>query len=424
MRIVYQHRTLADGAEGIHIREIVRALEQLGHDVTLIGPAAARRPAGLGQTSRSPWSWRGSMRLPQSLRRLLEIAYNLVTYGRSRRALRRERPDFVYERYSCFSVGGVLAAAHARTPLILEVNATHTGKWGSRHVLCFPGLARRMERYVLNQASGIVVVSQALRDDLIESGIPAEKIRVSPNAIDPEVIAALDVQAARAEVRRRLQLDDRTVVGFVGSLRRWHGVDLLAEAARQLAHEDPNIAFLIVGSGELADELREQVRISGLRDRVILTGGVAHAEVFPLIAAMDITVMPDSNEFGSPMKILEYMALGKTTVAPRLGPIEELIEDGQTGRLFTRRSVTELLACLRELAADPRQRERLGQNARRHVLAERTWRKNAEQIVDLYQAVSARGVPHALPGTRGTGGPRGAATRPTEPITTMENSRP
>lgn len=424
MRIVYQHRTLADGAEGIHIREIVRALEQLGHEVTLICPAAARRPVGLRQTPRSPWSWRGRLRLPQGVRRVLEIAYNLVTYVRSRRALRRERPDFVYERYSCFSVGGVLAAAHTGIPLILEVNATHTGKWGSPLALFFPGLARRMERYALNQASGIIVVSQALRDDLVQSGIPAEKICVSPNAIDPEVIAAVDVPAARAEVRRRLHLGDRIVVGFAGSLRRWHGVDLLAEAARQLAHQDPNVAFLIVGWGELAAELRDQVRTSGLQDRVMLTGGVPHSEVFPLIAAMDITVMPDSNEWGSPMKILEYMALGKTTVAPRLGPIEELIEDGRTGRLFTRRSVAELVACLRDLAADPRQRERLGQNARRHVLAERTWRKNAEQIVELYQAVTASGVPKAHPTPRGTGGPRGAATLSTEPITTMENSQP
>jgi glycosyltransferase involved in cell wall biosynthesis len=92
-------------------------------------------------------------------------------------------------------------------------------------------------------------------------------------------------------------------------------------------------AFLLVGDGEHRGDLESACRAEGLLGRVRFTGRKAHAQVPPLVAAMDIAVLPDSNGYGSPMKLFEYLAMGKAVVAPRVGPVEEIVRDGENGLL-------------------------------------------------------------------------------------------
>ncbi|MGB7328754.1 MAG: glycosyltransferase family 4 protein, partial [Rubripirellula sp.] len=177
-------------------------------------------------------------------------------------------------------------------------------------------------------------------------------------------------------------------VGFVGSLRQWHGIDFFAEAMVKIAKECDHAKFVIVGRGEYEEELRRIVESGGIQNKVQLVGAVPHSEVYPLIAAMDIGVMPDSNEFGSPMKILEYMGMGCVPVGPRLGPIEELIEDGVTGRIFTRRDQDSFVEVMNELLRDDTMRQRISLNAAEHVVCNRTWEINAQDIIDLVHHVA------------------------------------
>ena len=144
------------------------------------------------------------------------------------------------------------------------------------------------------------------------------------------------------------------------------------------------MVFLLIGDGPTYNQVRETIEKQGLEKKILLTGQVAHAEIQNHIALFDIAVMPDSNNYGSPMKILEYMAMEKPVIAPRLGPLEDIIIDGNNGLLFTPRDVNQLSLKISELLKDDQRRSILGKNARQTIVDRHNWYCNAEKILDLY----------------------------------------
>ena len=389
LRILYHHRTRGDGAEGVHINEMITAFRELGCHVDLCCPRASRRPPGLslGMTGMSLAESQGFLGWLRLLRRQgLELAYNLVSLGRLVVQLVRQRPDFIYERYSPYHIAGIIGAGVFRVPLVLEVNSTYGGRFPRRR-LAFPRLCAWMEKLALRRASLVAVVSHPLRECVMDRGVSASRLVVTPNAVNELAIRRVTIDRVSARVAIGIPAD-RVVVGFVGSLRRWHGVDLLIDVIPEVLKASPETMFLIVGSGELEAELRALAQRPGLEGRLLLTGGVAHEQVGPLLMAMDVGIMPDSNEWGSPMKILEYMAYGRTTVAPRYAPVEEILEDGRTGILFQPRDQAALRDAIIRACGDPALRAALGQAAREYVLTQRRWTDNARLVLDALQSSS------------------------------------
>ena len=127
-------------------------------------------------------------------------------------------------------------------------------------------------------------------------------------------------------------------------------------------------------------DIEQQAARLGVRDRLTVTGLIPHEDVPAWLARIDIAVLADSNDYGSPMKIFEYMAAGKAIVAPDYGPVLEVLQNGSTGVVFPRGDVGALQEALSELVADPALRRRLGENARVSVLREHTWARNAERL--------------------------------------------
>ena len=179
-----------------------------------------RQLGGLGFGSASPPSFIASSR----------SRYNIASYLAVRRAVRTKKPDLVYERYSSFSFGGMLASVRAGIPVILEVNLTYTGAFGSDHPVHFMSIARKIESFAFRRSTGIAVVSEPLRTSLVEMGGAKEKIIVTRNAINDAFVKSFDIDRTRHEIRSQLGWTDNLIVGFVGSLRSWHGVDLLMGA--------------------------------------------------------------------------------------------------------------------------------------------------------------------------------------------------
>ncbi len=360
---------------------MVYALEHLGHTVRVICPGAARRDPGL-QPSHAKKVHTGSIR-SKALTQVLELAYNTVTYARAWRGIRAMRPAFVYERYTPLNFGGVLAAKHLGTPIILEVNATYAGKLGCDIQVAYPKTLARIEKSVLNWADGIIVVSEPLRDCVVERIIDPSKVLVTPNAINLNRLENLDVRSTRDRIRKKYHIRQGFVVGFVGSMRRWHGLDFLAESMADVLSRWSDTHFLLVGTGEMESELRAYVSEHGLSEHVTITGAVPHEEVYPILSAIDVGVSPDTPPYASPMKLLEYMALGAVPVAPDYPPIREIISDGRTGLIFPPRSKLDFVECIVGLAENRSLLQSLGNAAKEEVLKERTWTKNAQSIIDL-----------------------------------------
>ena len=386
MRILYHHRTRGDGAEGIHITEIVNAFRELGHEVMVICPKVAKREAGLEAShAKKVHSGRKFRTL---LKQTAEFAYNAVTYSRANWGIRTFRPVFIYERYTPLNFGGVLAAKRSGVPLILEVNATYAGRLGCDIEMAYPGMAKWAEKRVFQWADGIVVVSGPLGECVLDRTADPDKIAITPNAISLNKVNKLDPVQERHKIRQRYGIQQGFVVGFVGSMRRWHGLDFLADCIPSILEQHPDTHFLLVGTGEMESELREFVAQRNLRAHVTITGAVRHDEVYPLIATLDLGLSPDTPRYASPMKLLEYMALGAVPIAPDYLPIREIIEHDKTGLIFAPRNAEQFIGSIIRLAKEPEFRNALSQAARAEVVERRNWGRNASEILSLLSRVA------------------------------------
>jgi len=368
----------------VHLLGMARAFERAGLEVAIVSPPGvevgnpgARPDRGAGL--RRIW-WTLAEKVPEFFFELMEIAYNVPAYFRLRRALREPGTVALYERYAFFGVAGALAAKSAGVPLVLEVNyTTETPLYRRRSRLLRP-LAARAERYVFRRADRIAAVSTQLTREVAAGGIPAGSIVMVPNAADPSRFRA---EVSGDAVRARYGFENARVIGFTGAFFPWHGLALLLEALPELFRVIPNAAALLIGEGPERASLEEKARRDGLAGRVRFAGWIGHEELPAHVAAFDVAVMPDSNDYGSPMKIYEYMAMGKPVVAPRLGPLEDGIRDGDTGLLFKPRDAAALRESLAALLQDDARRAAMGARAREHVLQNHTWDRNAARILEL-----------------------------------------
>jgi glycosyltransferase involved in cell wall biosynthesis len=305
MKILYHHRTLGDGAEGIHVAEMIKAFRALGHEVQVISLIGEETNTRSGSQRR--WS-RVSRLLPGAFYELGELAYNGPGFARISQAIRRWQPDFIYDRYVSYNYSAVWAGKRLGIPVILEVNSPYSlQKQTFDERLYFPKLCRWFERSICRTASRVLTVSTPLKHVLTSIGVPESHIVVLPNGVDPDRFHPL---IGDAEIRRQYGLERKLVVGFTGILRPWHGPELLAEAFHRIAERYPDLHLLIVGDGPSRASLEQWFADRGLSSRLTVTGRVPHAQVRRLVAAMDIAVSPRATFYSSPMKILEYMAMG------------------------------------------------------------------------------------------------------------------
>lgn len=127
----------------------------------------------------------------------------------------------------------------------------------------------------------------------------------------------------------------------------------------------------------------------GIFDNITFTGWVKHDLIPSYIAAMDITIIPNSNAYGSPMKLFEYMAMGKAVIMPRLGPIEDVATDGHNCVMFEPGDKESLKSALHDLIKDAGKRARIGHAALKTVQENHTWEKNARKIIEITEIVKA-----------------------------------
>lgn len=387
MRVLYHHRTAGRNVEGVHIRGIVGALRDLGHEVRVIsfpGADPEQEPDGTREPGKGPLA-RLATRLPGVAFEAAELAYNFVTLWRMGRAIRSFRPDFIYERYSLFLFATVWIARRRDIPLILEINDSAVVE--RVRPLYLRKLARRIERWCLTRATGLVFISTHFQQLLsAEYGALPPSV-VSPNAVD----ARFDPRAHdRDALRRRHGLEGRVVCGHIGAFAYWHGLPDFVRAMLDRLQETPALTLLLVGDGADLPAVRREVQARGLGDRVLLPGRVAHHTIPEWIACMDYAFLPDSNEYGSPMKLFELMAMGVAVVAPDYDPVAEVVEDGESGWLFPRKQLGACVEQVLSLVDRPDERARAGTMARAFVERERRWHNNAQQLLSLLPATAAR----------------------------------
>jgi glycosyltransferase involved in cell wall biosynthesis len=368
MRILYSHRIQSRDGMSVHVEELVAALRRAGHEVLVVGPGFYAR-AEFGGESRLVSLIRS--RLPGALGELAELAYNIPAYWRLRRAWREFRPELIYERYNLYYLAGAWLARRRGTLFYLEVNAPIADERSRFGGLGLPRLAHWLEGVVWRAADRVLVVTAVLGGMVAAKRVPWARIEVVPNGIDPSRFAALPERPAQP---------DPIVLGFVGFVRDWHGLD--AVIAAMAAHRGlPPISLVVVGDGPVRQALEQQAAALGIADRVHFTGLVEPTEVPRLVAGFDITLQPRVVAYASPLKLFDYMAAGRAIVAPAQPNIAEILQHDVTALLFDPDAPDALWQAILRLAEDPDLRRRLG-SAARAAIAERdhSWSGNAARV--------------------------------------------
>lgn len=395
LRILYHHRTRGEDAQGIHIRALCDAWREDGHEVRVVAPRvgnSARRGSGARPRQAAPApDARPTLfgfAVPYWLYELLALGYNVPAFLRLLLAVLRTRPDFLYERYALFNVAGVAVARLTGTPIILEVNAPLSLELRTHGDLTFRRLAEVIERSLCRSATRTLVVSEAMAEVLVGLGVPRAQLEVMPNGVDSRRFHP-GVQPGDIRARHGIP-ESAPVVGFVGWIRPWHGVDRLIDAVAALREEQPDLALLVVGDGPAVPALQRQVEALGLGQAVHFTGPVPAENVPQHIAAVDIAVQPDVTGYASPIKLFEYLALGRAVVAPDRPNIREVVTDGANAALFKAEDTASLTEALRGLVTDRDRRRRLAASAAA-LINERgyTWRRNARRVIELAMDDSA-----------------------------------
>jgi glycosyltransferase involved in cell wall biosynthesis len=383
MKILYHHRTRSRDGQAVHIEELVAALRGLGHEVIMVAPPGTER-AEFGDEGGAVAMLKRL--LPHVVYELLEMGYSWVAWRRLRRAYLEHRPDVLYERYNLFLVAGAWLKQRYGLPLLLEVNAPLAAERKEYDGLGLEGLARWSERSTWAAADRVLAVTDELRKMIAAEGVPAAKIVVIPNGVDQ---AKFTATLSAEEAKRRLGLAGATVLGFTGFVRSWHGlervVDIIAENGGA-----GDLRLLVVGDGPARPEIEARAAAKGVGDRVIFTGIVDRERVASHVAAFDVALQPAIVSYASPLKLFEYMALGRAIVAPRQPNIEEVLLDGENAILFDPEERGAFEAAIRRLLADPALRSSLGAGAAASIDRQGlTWRRNAERVVALFEELSA-----------------------------------
>lgn len=385
LRILYHHRTLGDGAEGIHIRELVNAFRDLGHTVQVVALVGECDPTPNSDVRHSQqesrWSNLSSL-LPGVIYEFAEIGYNIVGRRNIQNAIRRFKPDLIYDRYNSYSTAAVSVGRKFDIPVFVEVNAplAYERRVYEGRRLHLSRLARRYESFICNSANHVFAVSTPLKEFLIsEYTVPVQRITVLPNGAD---LNKFDHQVSGETIRKKFEITNKKIVGFVGILRPWHGLDMLLRVFRVIVSNMPDAHLMIVGDGPMESELKAQAKAIGLTDNVTFTGRIGHDEMSHHIAAMDIAVSPSTTFYASPMKILEYMAMGIATVAPDTPNIRDLITEDVDGKLFLNEDENALRVALQSLLENSADAKRLGENARHKVETRLCWSHVAQVVID------------------------------------------
>jgi glycosyltransferase involved in cell wall biosynthesis len=325
-----------------------------------------------------------SRHAPELLFELLEILYNLKVLWALRNCTRGSY-DLMYERYSLFGIAGVMAAGRLDIPIIQEINYLESSPLARKRAWLLRHITRALERYVLRNATAFSAVSSTLVHELITHGVSEARICMIPNAADPVVMDPSLYD--RYAWRNRIGIGkDSVVIGFVGGFYPWHGVPVFIEQIAPLLKERKDVSLLLVGDGPERKSAEDTARHQGVSGKVFFLGSVDHSLLPGILSCIDIGVMPHSNNYGSPMKVFEYMSMEIPVVAPKFPPLEDVIRDGENGFLFSSGSYKEMVGKISRLTCDSDLRKVVGQTARKDVVAVHNWNRNVERILLLLRA--------------------------------------
>ena len=377
LTILYHHRTASRDGQDVHITELIHAMREQGHTVVVVEPHSISA-AQFGHDG----GWVAVLKrlVPKAAYEVMELAYSLPAYLRLKRAYDRHHPDLLYERYNLNYLAGLWLKRRTGIRYVVEVNAPLSHERKIHDGLALPGLAAWSEQAVWRGADLTLPVTDVLAGFLRRAGVAEERIRVVPNGVNRH---RFPPETTGESVRRALGLEGKVVLGFTGFIRDWHGLPSALDAMAAMGRAARGLHLLVIGDGPARADLERHAAELGLADSVTCLGLVERDAVASYVAAFDIALQPNVVDYASPLKLFEYMALGRAIIAPDQPNIREILTDGDNALLFRPSDIAHFRTQIMRLCGDADLRHRLGAAAARTIdTSGLTWSDNVHRVLD------------------------------------------
>jgi PEP-CTERM/exosortase A-associated glycosyltransferase len=301
------------------------------------------------------------------------------------------KPDVLHAHSPCLNgIAAIRAGRKFGIPVVYEVRAFWEDAAVDHGTSTENGLrykmTRALETHALKRADAVTTICEGLRRDIVERGIPANKVTVIPNAVDIDKFA-VGGEADQA-LKRQLGLQGHRLIGFIGSFYAYEGLDVLLRAVPALTARAPDLRVLLVGGGPQDAQLRQLAKDLGIGDKVVFTGRVPHDQVQKYYDLLDVLVYPRLSmrltDLVTPLKPLEAMAQGRILAASSVGGHRELITDGKTGILFAPDDPAALASKVGDLLDAQAKWPALRLAGREYVETERNWPVSVARYKHIY----------------------------------------
>lgn len=375
----FSRRSNVVGGHIAHIIGVIEAFQRLGHEVII----ASYDEVPYWHNSKVRYHLFDISEFPipkvRSPIRFYQLTNQIIDL------IEKEKPDILYVRWATNLFFGRVARVFPTLPIVVECNTPSEMFLGERYVpLWRRWIAHIADKQYVNSAMLISAVSKEVRSFLLEHHprLEKERVIVNPNGVDVEKF-----QPLQTNVRYRYGIPEQAIViGYSGNFCPWHRIDLLIHAVQRLDRE--YVYLMVIGTGPI--ELEKSLRSLAATQRssqVIFIDPIPFGQMPEYFSACDILVSSQSATVSgklhqSPIKLYEYMAMGRAVVGSRIGQIARVIDHGRNGLLFRPDSVDSLVSVLNRLIGNSELRASLGRNARYDAEQFYSWEANVERILD------------------------------------------
>lgn len=373
---------------GGHIRilEETRALQALGHQVTIVTYYKGSDMPGLDIRRTPALPWRTDYEVGSSRHK---IAFDLYLAIKSLREGLRIRPDIIHgHMHEGALIGGVLARVLG-VPLVFDFQGSMTSEMVDHGFLDKNGrihsVAHRLERTINTALPQAILTSSQQAARLLERDFQVDPAVIHPlpdcadtERFNPDVLT----ESEKKEMRQQLGIpEDRVIVAYLGLLTDYQGTPFLIEAASRLKEMDEPIHFLVMGYPNV-DHYRHLANQAGVQDRMTFTGKIEYRDAARYLSLGDIAVAPKLSETEGSGKILNYMAMAQPVVAFDTPVSSEYL--AQWGVYVPLGDAAGLSAAIRELAHDQQRRTETGMALRERAKTDYSWQRAGKDIEDIY----------------------------------------
>jgi glycosyltransferase involved in cell wall biosynthesis len=374
---VSTHPDAERGGPRSHVLGVINAFKNLGWEVKpyIVGDKISQKFVGKGSEKLISGNFFRTFAVD-----LIRIASSYINAQKAYKELAQE-VGWVYERFGTFQAMGKPFKKHG-IPWILETNAIlYEEALHERKSLVLVDFARSAEIKAYQECDILVCISDVLKQRLVKQiGILEEKIIVVPNGVDTELIDP-DKYTPK-------YIFDGFTIAFVGTLDAWQGLDLLLKAVSEVKRENKVlINLLIIGDGPMREEWENLSNELGLNSQVSFLGRLPQVKLLPFLAGSDICYLghldlQGGKVYRSPLKLYEYMALGKPVVSSILKDSETLIHENETGFLFEPGNQKEIKLCIQKAYEHRKKLPEMGRKARQIILANHSWTARVEEMIE------------------------------------------